>query len=183
MLVEIIAKIDFEGGNMQRFLVNGGNIKDLAYEIYKNLDKNRRPVFVCVGSDRFVCDSLAPIVAEYLRGTYNISAFVYGGLDYNITAENLSSAMNYITTEHSREQIVLIDAAVGENLGEIMVTRSSYPALGRALPITSPADFSVLGVVGCKSADFNLNSTRLRVVVDMAKTISKAVAMAMSVFA
>ena len=48
---------------MQRFLVGKGNIKDLALEIYKSLDSSREPVFVCVGSDKYVCDSISPIVA------------------------------------------------------------------------------------------------------------------------
>ena len=171
--------IDF----MQRFLVGKGNIKELAYEIYRNLDRSREPVFVCVGSDKYVCDSVAPIVAEYLKNRYNIRALVYGGLDYNITADNLSFAINYITTQHPKSQVIIIDAALGEMLGEIKVTRDGFPALGRTLPIVSPADFFILATVGKKSADFNLNSTRLRVVVDMAKLVAKSIAMAMSVYA
>ena len=168
---------------MQRFLIGKGNIKELAYEIYRNLDKGREPVFVCVGSDRYVCDSVAPIVAESLRNRYNIRALVYGGLEYNITAENLSFTLNYIATQHPRSQVILIDAALGEMLGEIKVTKDGFPALGRTLPIVSSADFFILATVGKKSADFNLNSTRLKVVVDMANLIAKSIAMAMSVYA
>lgn len=168
---------------MQRFLVGKGNIKDLALEIYKNLDGRREPVFVCVGSDKYVCDSIAPIVAEYLRTRYNIRALVYGGLDYNITAENLTMALNYISTQHPEKQVVIIDAALGEMLGEIKVTREGFPALGRTLPVVSAADFFILATVGKNSGDFNLNSTRLRVAIDMAKMIAKSIAMAMSIFA
>ncbi len=168
---------------MQKFLVGAGNIKELALEIYRNLDKAKEPVFLCVGSDKFVCDSVAPIVAEYLKGKYNIRALVYGGLDYNITADNLTFTLNYISTQHPDRQVVIIDAALGEMLGEIRVTSDAYPALGKTIPVVSPADFFILATVGKKTADFNLNSTRLKVVVDMAKTIAKSVAMAMSVFA
>lgn len=167
---------------MEKFLVGSVDIKSLAYQIYHHLDKSRTPVFVCVGSDKFVCDSLAPIVAEYLKEKYNIRAFVYGGLDYNITAKNLTMALNYITTQHEGCQLVVVDASLGELLGEIKVVRECYPALGGTLPLCGVGDFSILGVVGKNGADFNLNSTRLRVVVEMAKIISKAIAMAMSVF-
>ena len=168
---------------MQKFLVGKGNIKELALEIYKNLDKQKEPVFVCVGSDKFVCDSVAPIVAEFLKNRYNIRAYVYGGLDYNITAENLSFAINYITTYHPDKQVVIIDAALGEMLGEIKVTKDGFPALGRTLPTVSLADFFILATVGKNTGDFNLNSTRLKVALDMAKMIAKSIAMAMSVFA
>ena len=168
---------------MQRFLVKASNIKELALEIYRNIDRTREPIFVCVGSDKFVCDSVAPIVAEYLKNKYNIRALVYGGLDYNITADNLTFTLNYISTQHPNGQVILIDAALGERLGEIKVTTDAFPALGRTLPNVSSADFFILATVGKRTADFNLNSTRLKVIVDMAKTIAKSVAMAMSIIA
>ena len=168
---------------MQRFLVGAGDIKELALEIYRKLDKGKEPIFVCVGSDKYVCDSVAPIVAEYLRSKYNIRALVYGGLDYNITADNLTFTLNYISTQHPDRQVILIDAALGEMLGEIKVTTDAFPALGKTIPNVSGVDFFILATVGKKTADFNLNSTRLRVVIDMAKIIAKSVAMAMSVFA
>lgn len=166
---------------MEKYFAGICNIKTLAYEIYKKLNTQTVPVFVCIGSDRFVCDSLAPIVAEKLKKKYDIKAYVYGGLDFNITAQNLSQTINYISTYHEGAQVVAIDATLGDCLGEIKVTDGCYPALANTLPKCQVGDFSILGVVGKKSADFNLNSTRLKAIVSMAEDISKAVAMAMSV--
>lgn len=166
---------------MEKYLAGKSDVKELAFEIYKEIDKRTVPVFVCIGCDKFVCDSLAPIVAENLKHKYGVFAFVYGGLDYNITAENLTEALNYITTQHDGAQIIVIDATLGETLGEIKLSKSCYPALAKTLPKRRVGDLSILGVVGKKSADFNLNSTRLKIVMSMANDISLAIAMALSI--
>lgn len=168
---------------MDRCAFDGDKLKSLAYEIYKHLDKNREQVFVCIGCDKYVCDSLAPIVAEYLKNRYNIRAYVYGGLGYNITASNLVTALNFITTQHPKSQVIVVDAMLGEKIGDIKIKNGCYPAGGRVLPVTKSGDFSLLGVVGKKSGDFNLNSTRLQCILDMAGVMAKAIAMAMYVIA
>lgn len=166
---------------MEKYFAGLCDIKMLAYEIYKNLDAESEHVFLCVGSDKFVCDSLAPIVAETLKKKYDIKAYVYGGLDYNITAQNLTQTINYISTYHEGAQLIIIDATLGDALGEIKLTKGCYPALGSTLPKRSVGDFSILGVVGKNSGDFNLNSTRLKVVAGMAGEISLAIALALFV--
>ena len=156
------------------------SLKDFAYDILKRLHLDRKPVFLCVGSDKYVCDSLAPIVSEMLTKKYNIDAYVYGGLDYNINASNLSQAINYVETEHPFSQIILIDATLGDNVGRIIVTNGSFAGLGKVLPIRKIGNFSILGVVNKKVKTFDLNSTRLKIVLSQAKFISKGIAMAIS---
>ena len=80
--------------------------KKFAYSLLNKLRGKEMPVFLCVGSDKFVCDCLAPIVAEMLTKKYNIPAYVYGGLDYNINASNLTQAKNYIETIHSTQGFI-----------------------------------------------------------------------------
>jgi len=164
---------------MEEFEIN--DIKNFAYKIYRKLNKGTKPVFLCVGSDKFVCDSLAPIVGEMLTKKYNINAYVYGGLDYNINGNNLIQAINYVETEHPRSQIILIDATLGDNVGKIIVTSGSYAGLGKVLPIKKIGNFSILGVVNKKTKTFDLNSTKLKIVLEQARFISKGIAMAVSV--
>lgn len=166
---------------MEKYFAGVGDIKTLAYEIYKKLDTKTVPVFVCIGSDKFVCDSLAPIVAEKLKKKYNIKAYVYGGLDYNITAQNVTQVLNYISTYHEGAQVIVVDATLGDALGEIKLTNSCYPAFGTTLPKCSVGDFSILGVVGKNNGDFNLNSTRLKAVVRVAEDVARAISMALFV--
>lgn len=158
---------------------NLDGLKSFAYELVGSLRGNKNPIFLCVGSDKFICDSLAPMVAELLRKQYKINAFVYGGFDNIINAHNLTEAVNYIETFHPNSTIILIDATLGENVGKIRFTKGSYAGLGRSIPIKKIGDYSVLGVVGRNGKNFNLNSTRLKLVDSLAKFIAKGCAMAM----
>ena len=141
--------------------------------MYRELCKTNCPIFLCVGSDKFVIDSLAPIVAEKLKLEYNVPAIVYGGLSYNINRSNVMEAVNYIETMHSNSSIILIDASLGDNIGEIELKKGVFAGLGRCIPNRKIGNISILGIVGRKVADFNLNSTRLRYIVDMADFIAK----------
>lgn len=149
--------------------------KKFAYSLLTKLRGKEMPVFLCVGSDKFVCDCLAPIVAEMLTKKYNIPAYVYGGLDYNINATNLTQAKNYIETMHSKNPIVLIDATLGENVGKVILSSGGYAGMGKILPLKKVGDLSILGVVG-KTYNFDLNSTKLGTILNEAKFIARSVA-------
>lgn len=157
---------------------NRDSLKEFVYELVRNIRGKDIPVFLCVGSDKFVCDSLAPMVGEILKKRYNVPAYVYGGLDYNINADNLCEAVNYVETVHPHSTLILIDATLGNEVGKIKISSGSFAGLGRELPIRKIGQVSVLGVVGKKENKFYLNSTRLKVVTDLADFISKGCAMA-----
>lgn len=155
------------------------DIKKFALEIYSKLNGDSFPVFLCVGSDKVIADSLAPIVGEILVHKYNVPAYVYGGLDYNINATNLAFVTNYVECEHPRSQIILIDATLSDNVGKVIVTNGSFAGLGKILPIRKIGNFSILGVVGKKGRNFALNTTRLQLVKTLAHFIAKGIAMAL----
>lgn len=161
------------------FELNLDHLKKFAYEIVSRLKNQEKPIFLCVGSDKFVCDSMAPIVGEMLTQKYNINTFVYGGLEYNINANNVSQAINYIESRHPCNPVVVIDATLGENVGKVRIDNGSYVGLAKVLPIRKLGNFSILGVVGKNHKNFDLNSTRLQVVMSLAKFISKGIAMSM----
>ena len=165
---------------MQKYNCNDFDCKKFALELYRKLRKDVRPVFLCVGSDKFVCDSMAPIVGEMLTKKYNINAYVYGTLDYNINRNNLITAVNYIETNHPYSQIILIDATLGNDVGVVEITAGTFAGMGNILPIKKIGVFSILGVVGEKQKSFNLNTTSLNIVYSLSKFIAKGVAMAIS---
>jgi len=165
---------------MQKYKCDDEDCKKFALHLYMKLRKDIRPVFLCVGSDKFVCDSMAPIVGEMLTKKYNINAYVYGSLDYNINANNLVTAVNYIESVHPYSQIILIDATLGRDVGSVEITNGTFAGMGKILPIKKIGTFSILGVVGEKSKSFNLNTTSLNIVYTMSKFIAKGIAMAMS---
>ncbi len=161
---------------MEIFDLNKQKQKEFVCAMLDKLRGKEMPIFLCVGSDKFVCDSLAPIVGEMLTKKYNIPAYVYGGLDYNINSNNLIQAVNYIETMHPRNPIVLIDATLDECVGKVKLTDGGYPGMGRLLPLRKIGDLSILGVVGKRYTEFNLNSVKLGVVMELAKYISVSIA-------
>lgn len=156
-----------------RYRACSENLFGFAYSIYKELKGLKKPIFLCVGSDKFVFDSLAPIVAEKLKKEYDIPMLVYGGLSYNINANNLMEAVNYIETMHDGSSIILIDATLDKNVGEIVVTKGAFAGRGRCIPNRKIGDLSILGVVGRKVANFNLNSTSMSLIVSLADFIAR----------
>ena len=155
------------------YRVNGQNLLPFGYEIYNKLKGMKEPIFLCVGSDKFVIDCLGPIVAEKLKNQYNIPAIVYGGLGYNVNRTNLMEVVNYISVMHSNSSIVLIDATVDKSVGTVKITGAAFAGLGKCIPNRRIGAVSILAVVERKIANFNLNSTRLKLVVDMAEFIAK----------
>lgn len=161
---------------MNTFRITKDGQKEFVYSLLEKLRGKEMPIFLCVGSDKFVCDSLAPIVGEMLTKKYNIPAYVYGGLDYNINAHNLVQAVNYIETIHPKNPIFLIDATLDDNIGSIKLTDGGYAGMGRIMPLKKIGNYSILGVVGHRHKEFNLNSTKLSLVMKMAEFISLGVA-------
>ena len=156
-------------------------MREIAYAIYERFSPEKKPVFVCVGSDKVVADSLGPMVAEMLKKKYKIPAYIYGGLDYNINASNLTICYNYISTIHADSDIVVIDAGVAEKAGNVVVGKGAFAGMGKTLPIRTIGDMSILGIVGSKHREFKLGSVKMQEIVAMAEFIAKAIAMAMSV--
>lgn len=163
-----------------KFNNNRDELLKFSYELFKKINMYGPPVILCVGSDKWVCDSLAPIVAEKLKKEYCISAYVYGGLDYNINAKNLIQAVNYIETIHPNSTIVLVDATLGEEVGVIELKEGCFAGMGKCLPIRKIGAISVLGVVGKTKHKFDLNSTRLKTIVELSNFIAMGCYIAVS---
>ena len=163
-----------------RYACKEEKLKEIAYAIYDNLSRNKKPVFMCIGSDKVVADSLGPMVGEMLKKKYEIPAYIYGTLDYNINAHNLNVCYNYISTMHADRQIVVIDAGISENAGEIVIGKGAFAGVGKSIPMKPMGDMSILGIVGSWHKEFKLGTVRLQEIVSMADIISKAIAMALS---
>lgn len=141
------------------------------------------PIFMCVGVDSVVVDALGPIVAEILKSRYEVPTYVYGGLEYNITASNVQYAYHMIEIMHSGSPIFIIDASISQDsmVGDIKVIEDSVVPGGLTIDYPKAmGDGAILGVVGVGGIKDKvyLSSTRLKVVLDMAEAISYAVATA-----
>lgn len=139
------------------------------------------PVFLCVGSDLTVGDSLGPLVGEKLaKNSSSGNFFVYGTLKKPITAKEIKYVSNFIKNTHPNSHVVAIDAAVGNQgeIGTIKISRSALrPGSGANKKLGKVGDVSLIGIVAERSL-FNsalFSATRLNAVNKMADVMSDAI--------
>ena len=145
-----------------------------------NYNKNNyMPIVVCVGSDLVLGDSLGPLVGTMLKRK-NIKTYIYGNLNFPITAKEVEYAKTYIKQMHEKSFIIAIDAAVGEeeDIGLIKVNNKGLkPGLGAGKNLGVLGDASIIGIVSVKSnKNYNLlNLTRLNLVYRLAEKIADGI--------
>ena len=141
--------------------------------------KNKKPIFICIGSDLVLGDSLGPLVGTFLRNR-QVKSYVYGTLNYPITAKEVEYARTYLKQMHPSSIAIAIDAAVGnsEDVGLIrVVNKGLKPGLGVDKNLGTVGETSIIGVVAGKSLqNYNLfNLTRLNLVYKMAENIVEGI--------
>ncbi len=151
--------------------------------IYQSLiecnPQNKRPIFICIGSDLVLGDSLGPLVGTFLKNK-NVQSYVYGTLNFPITAKEVEYARTYLKLMHPDSIAIAIDAAVGDagDIGLIRVLdKGLKPGLGVDKNLGTVGDLSIIGVVAEKSLKntslFNL--TRLNLIYKMSERIANGI--------
>jgi len=138
--------------------------------------KNCMPIVVCIGSDLVLGDSLGPLVGTFLKKE-NVRSYIYGTLNFPITAKEVEYARTYIKQMHPNSIIIAIDAAVGceDDVGLIrVINKGLKPGLGVDKKLGTVGDISIVGVVAGKSVSNHklFNLTRLNLVYKMAEKIA-----------
>lgn len=141
--------------------------------------KKKKTIIICVGSDMILGDSLGPLVGTMLKKK-EISAYIYGTLNYPITAKEVEYAKKYLKLMHPDSVIIAIDAAVGssDDVGLIrVINKGLKPGLGVDKNLGVIGDISVIGIVAGKSAsNYSLfNLTRLNLIYKMAEKIADGI--------
>ena len=138
-----------------------------------------KPIFICIGSDLVLGDSLGPLVGTMLKSR-GAKSYVYGTLNFPITAKEVEHAGKHLKQMHPNAISIAIDAAVGNanDVGLIRVCdRGLKPGLGVNKDLGVVGDLSIIAIVAAKSLQnthlFNL--TRLNLVYKMAETITKGI--------
>lgn len=136
---------------------------------------NKKPIFVCIGSDLVLGDSLGPLVGTMLKQRCE-NLYVYGTLTQPITAKEVEYAKTYLKQMHPNSLLVAVDAAVGNenDVGLIKVSNKGLkPGLGVNKNLSAIGDVSIIGIVCGKSLkNYNLyNLTRLSLVYKMTEQI------------
>lgn len=137
-------------------------------------------VFLCIGSDRYVGDSLGPLVGTMLTER-NVPFRVYGTLEEPVHAFNLKGILKGINKQFKKPLIFSIDASIGnkDQVGHVMFKEGPLTP-GKALEKMLPevGDYHFVGFVNyidpLPTSQF-LNDTRLYTVMNIAKTIVKVI--------
>ena len=139
----------------------------------------KTPVVVCVGSDLVLGDSLGPLIGTFLKKK-GCNAFVYGSLNYPITAKEIEYIKKHLKNTHPNSFVITIDAALGneEDIGLIrVINKGIKPGLGVDKNLSEIGDASIIGIVAKKTKDnYDLyNLTRLNLIYKMAEKISNGI--------
>ncbi len=136
----------------------------------------KRPVILCIGSDRVTGDCLGPIVGQMLVER-NVNAFVYGTLARPVTALNLKESLRHIKRVHSDRKVLAIDSSVGKSsdVGKVRVAFGAIApgsADGKKLP--KVGDVSITATVTDLSK-VPLSAVRLGVVYELAREVTERI--------
>ncbi|WP_067727776.1 spore protease YyaC [Oceanobacillus damuensis] len=137
----------------------------------------REYVILCIGTDRSTGDALGPLAGTFLQESKPKHMNIYGTLHRPVHAVNLQESIDTIKSNHRNPFIIAIDACLGRNssIGHIITEKGPLQpgsALNKALPPIG--DINVTGVVNISGFMEHsiLQSTRLSIVMDMARQIS-----------
>lgn len=173
--------------NLQFDVENKFTTIELAQALYNICKSQENLVFVFIGTDANMGDSLGPLCGVLLKETYP-NVFFYGNLSCPITAKDIPFISHYIKYAHPLSYIVVIDAALGnkEDLNTIKISQKSIkPGLGVNKNLPEIGDASIIGVIGEKNSQvINTNGLiRLSSVYKMATIISSAISEFLTLYA
>jgi len=146
-------------------------------------DSAQLPVILCIGSDKVTGDCLGPMVGHLLTRRHNVPAYVYGTMEFPVTAKNLAAALSFIHTVHRGARVLAIDAALGnaKDIGMLFFRRQGLyagKAVGKEFPLAG--DYSVTAVVnsGGENDGSKLFSTSMYTVIRLAEQLAAAISAA-----
>ncbi|MBO5103206.1 MAG: DUF1256 domain-containing protein [Clostridia bacterium] len=153
-----------------RGYVYAPNIKTRLHAFLKNFLGNKKPVLLCLGTDKILADCLAPLTADLLRNQ-NFPCYIYGGLKSPITKQNAEYASEFINTIHKNSPIIVLDSMTTfsqSRLGHIIAT-DNYTGTFHKLKIN--ADLYLYGITSLLKNNLLANA-RLQNIQAMAEVFS-----------
>ena len=136
----------------------------------------RQKVYLCLGTDKLVFDSLGPIVGSLLKADDRCDGYVYGTIAEPVTALQVEKAIEFIRRFHVGAEVIVIDSAIGkkEEVGKIKTfDKGLRPALGIDRQMAPVGDKSIMGIITTKDnvKQPSACNVKLSQVYDMAKRI------------
>lgn len=148
--------------------------------------RRHKLLFLCIGSERIVGDSLGPLVGHRLAQFSNACSkeqapVVLGTLQQPVHAMNLHAIRRYIRSVYPDHTVIAIDASLGspQHIGCVTLCNQGLaPGLGVSKQLPTVGDISITGIVGGmeesayrRSREQELLHARLALVVELADAI------------
>lgn len=154
--------------------VNASHILGEALKEIINRNDNNI-VLVCIGSDKFIFDSLGPLVGTLLVDI-GIPMHIFGTLDNPIHAENIKIR---IKDKFPSYKVIAVDSSLGneEDVGLVIFKEGSVkPGKGVGKEIFSIGDYAIKAIIEKSEARNYLTQLplRLRYIFQMAVAIRDA---------
>lgn len=172
--------------DLQFDVENNFTVAELTQALYNICQNQENLVFVFIGTDANMGDSLGPLCGVLLNNSHP-NVFFYGNLACPITAKEIPFISRYIKYTHPLSYVVVIDAALGnkEDLGTIKISQKPIkPGLGVNKNLPQIGDASIIGVIGEKNSQV-INTSgliRLSSVYKMANVIASAISQFLTLY-
>lgn len=134
------------------------------------------PVFLCIGTDRIIGDSLGPMVGSMLERESCGQIPVFGTLQKPVHAMNLHQISEQIKKKHPDRMVIAVDASLGhyKEIGSVYVRSGALrPGAGVSKNLPAAGDISITGIAAPDSQQpyLSLQTARLSTIAAMAETI------------
>lgn len=149
-----------------------------------NYNMNKKIVIICIGTDRSTGDSLGPLTGSLLKKSNNTRIDIWGDINNPVHAKNLDKTIKIIKKKHRHPFIIAVDAGLGRksSVGCIDVKNGPLkPGTGVNKKLTQIGDMHITGLVnvGGYMEYLVLQSTRLSIVLKMARIIAQGLELSM----
>lgn len=128
--------------------------------------KNRKIIFLCIGTNHCIGDSLGPQVGEILsKQIQNRNVQVYGNIRNNLHYENIDNVLNKINSQINMPYVIVVDSALSheEYIGNIIINKKKM-IIGEALEKKEYkiGNISIKGIVGKNNRNVQENINTLK---------------------
>lgn len=142
------------------------------------LSLNDKVLIICIGTDKYICDCLGPLVGSLLVEA-NIPLPVFGVLDNPVHSANVEIMIKEITDSFPDYKIIAIDGYLGneEDIGLIKFKEGSInPGAAISKKHSSIGDYAIVAIIEKKEiSDYLLELPfRLRYIYKIASVIREA---------
>lgn len=155
-------------------------VKSLSTAIFDNLKTTEKEydeiVILCIGTDRFIADSVGPLTGTLLKNKKTLPIKVMGTLDEPVHAVNLKKHINELKPTSF---VIAVDACIGTEkmVGNICTRKGPlHPGKGVGKKLPAVGDMSVLGIIGDETNEFfAMQNVRLNDIYNMSQIIAKSI--------